>query len=148
MEVRRETPEENSAPQLSPAHSVDLPNTENVPGNNDEYARLEQLTQDFLRRLAPPVQPTEHLARTPKEIGAASDRAILNLEPPHNDPTRQTTPIPDEPRLVIGQLRVDILPTGPTETREVVRVAQSGTGARRAFPASPVSKLRFGLGQM
>jgi len=115
MEVRRETPEENSAPQLSPAHSVDLPNTEKGPSKNDEYARLEQLTQDFLRRLAPPIRQT---------------------------------PIPDEPRLVIGQLRVDILPTGPTETREVVRVAQSGTGARRPFPASPVSKLRFGLGQM
>ncbi|HMG73690.1 MAG TPA: hypothetical protein VK582_09325 [Pyrinomonadaceae bacterium] len=148
MEVRRETPEENSAPQLSPAHSVDLPNTEKGPSKNDEYARLEQLTQDFLRRLAPPIQAIEHLAPTPTEIGAAvSDRAIPNLEPPRTDPIRQT-PIPDEPRLVIGQLRVDILPTGPTETREVVRVAQSGTGARRPFPASPVSKLRFGLGQM
>ena len=149
MEVRRETPEENSAPQLSPARSVDLPDTEKGPSKNDEYARLEQLTQDFLRRLAPPIQPIEHLAPTPKEIGAAaSDRAIPNLEPPRKDPIRQATPTSDEPRLVIGQLRVDVLPTGPTETREVVRVAQGGTGASRAFSAGPVSKLRFGLGQM
>ena len=149
MEVRRETPAENSSPQLSPVPSVDQPGTEKWRSNKDEYARLEQLTQDVLRRLVPPVQPVEHLAPTPKEIGAAvSDRAIPNLEPPRADPIRQTTPIPDEPRLVIGQLRVDILPTGPTETREVVRVVQSRAGASRTLPASPVSKLRFGLGQM
>jgi hypothetical protein len=147
MEVHRETSAENSSAQLSPVRPVEKPVIEEWQSNRDEYARLEQLTQDVLRRLVPPIEPIEDLAPTPKEIGAPiSDRTVPNLEPPRAEQIRQTTPISDEPRLVIGQLRVDILPAGPTETREVVRVVQSG--ASRTLRPSPVSKLRFGLGQM
>ena len=149
VEVHRETSAENSSPQLSPVRSVEKPVREVWRTNKDEYARLEQLTQDLLRRLVPPIEPMEDLAPTPKEIGAPiDDRTVPNLEPPRAEQIRQTTPIADEPRLVIGQLRVDVLPAGPPETREVVRVVQSRAGASRTLRPGPVSKLRFGLGQM
>jgi hypothetical protein len=150
IEVQREMSEDKSSPPLSPVHDIDEPFTKGGRGNDDNIRRLDQLAHDVLQRLAPLSQPAEGPPPFGQHVGAAavSDKPIPNLEPRRTKPIRQITPIPDEPRLVIGQLRVDILPTGPTETREVVRVVQRRAGASRTSRTSPVSKLRFGLGQM
>jgi hypothetical protein len=149
IEVQQETSAGKNSPPLTLQRYVDEPFPKERRGNMDEGHRSDQLTQDVRQGLLSPSQPIERLAPTPKEIGAAvNDHAIPNLEPPRAEPIRQVTPISNEPRLVIGQLRVDILPAGPTETREVVRIVQRSAGASRTLRASPVSKLRFGLGQM
>lgn len=117
------------------------------PGLAEPEHRAEQTTRDARQELLSPVQPLDDPAPVPKETSAvANDRAVTTLEPPRAEATAQAKPMPDEPRLVIGQLRVDIVPTGPTATREVVRVVHAG--ANRTVRSGPVSKLRFGLGQM
>lgn len=56
-------------------------------------------------------------------------------------------PIPGEPRLVIGQLRVDVVSSA--QPREVVRAVTRTAGpGRSSNTGGSLSKLRFGLGQM
>jgi len=150
LEVERDSPVARTSPTLSPAQYVDEPFTKGRQSNTDQRRRSDQPNQDVQQGLLSPIQRIERLVPTAKEIGAAavSDRPVPNLEPSRAEPIRQTVPNSGEPRLVIGQLRVDILPAAPAETREVVRVAQRRASASRPVRANPVSNLRFGLRQM
>ena len=117
--------------------------------NTEEQQRSENLSGTVPQELLSPVHPTEHAGPAPNEKrGVAVDRDLPNLEPPPAEHSSPAVPFTDAPRLVIGQLRVDIVPTGPTATREVVRVVQRTAGAGWTLRPGPVSKLRFGLGQM
>jgi hypothetical protein len=71
------------------------------------------------------------------------------LEPPLADILRPE-PLPsDEPRVVIGQLKVDVIPSAPIQAREVVRTVTRTAGPNQSTKlSSPISRRRFGLGQM
>ena len=71
------------------------------------------------------------------------------LEPQRDDALRSEPLASGEPRLVIGQLRVDVVTTAPTQAREVVRTVIRSVGPSQGNKLSlPTSRLRFGLGQM
>lgn len=75
--------------------------------------------------------------------------APSTLEPRTPDIVRPEIPPPEEPRLVIGQLRVDVVPTPSGQKSEVVPTVTRMVGPSQTRTASrPLSKLRFGLGQM
>lgn len=75
--------------------------------------------------------------------------APSTLEPRTPDIVRPQIPPPEEPRLVIGQLRVDVVPTPSSQKSEVVRTITRMVGPNQTRTANhPISKLRFGLGQM
>lgn len=133
--------EEKGSPLLSPVKAGEQPFT------RKSEIGAEDVPQQLTRR----AEATERSA-------AASPDAILahvsfepapTLEPRRADAVPPAAPIPDEPRLVIGQLRVDVVAATPTETREVVRVVTRTVGpGRSSNTGGPLSKLRFGLGQM
>ncbi|MBA3357668.1 MAG: hypothetical protein H0U18_17355 [Pyrinomonadaceae bacterium] len=80
---------------------------------------------------------------------AANKEPVMPLEPRLMEAPPVPVPVPDEPRLVIGQMRVDVVTTATSKTREVVRVVTRAEGSNnRSRVAGPISKLRFGLGQM
>lgn len=57
--------------------------------------------------------------------------------------------VSDEPRLVIGQMRVEVVASAPPKTRDVVRIVSRTDGAsNRSRVTGPIAKLRFGLRQM
>ena len=71
------------------------------------------------------------------------------LEPRRADAVQAAAPIADEPRLVIGQLRVDVVAAPPAQAREVVHVVTRTVSANGGLgTGGSNSKLRFGLGQM
>jgi hypothetical protein len=75
--------------------------------------------------------------------------ATSKLEPPPADTFDHEPVPPDEPRLVIGQLRVDVIPSAPSKEREVVRTVTRTVSSNQSRRMSfPTSRLRFGLGQM
>lgn len=101
--------------------------------------------------MTPSLSPkaTEEPAASKNEspVVFASKESVAPLEPRLVETT--PVPVPDEPRLVIGQLRVDVIATAQTQAREVVRVVSRAEGSNnRSRAAGPGSKLRFGLGQM
>jgi hypothetical protein len=151
LEVPSPRPHEENSPHLSPVRSVDMPVSERATRIEGEGGRdRELLTADVLRRLlpTPPVERADHPVRETAR-DRVGDTSAQNLEPRLPEPVRPIATVADEPRLVIGQLRVDILPAVPTQTREAVSPRQRRTGASQTWRRSqPVSKLRFGLGQM
>ncbi len=79
------------------------------------------------------------------EQGIASSR----LEPQHVEVLDHESTAPSEPRLVIGQLKVEVISTPPTRPREIVRtVTRAADSSQSKMPDSSISRLRFGLGQM
>ena len=97
--------------------------------------------------LAPKATEQRAASENKTPVAFASNESAALLEPRRMQ--APPVPVPDEPRLVIGQLRVDVVATAPTQTREVVRVVSRADGSdNRSRAASPISKLRFGLGQM
>ena len=73
----------------------------------------------------------------------------MTLEPRRSDAVRAAASIPDEARLVIGQLRVDVVAAPPAQAREVVHVVTRTVSANGGLgTGGSNSKLRFGLGQM
>lgn len=100
--------------------------------------------------LAPTLMINEPFTTPRRNEGEARRPAVsTTLEPRHTETVRPQTPPPDEPRLVIGQLRVDVIPTAPSPAREVVRTVTRTSGSNQSRRVSgQISKLRFGLGQM
>lgn len=87
--------------------------------------------------------------RSAASVSGLSDEPAPNLKPRSADPVARAAPLPDEPRLVIGQLRVDVVTAAPAQTREVVRVVtRTVATGRSSNTGGSLSKLRFGLGQM
>jgi hypothetical protein len=99
---------------------------------------------------APTLEPRRaDAARIEDRVPGMSDEPAPILEPRRADVAAHATPIPDEPRLVIGQLRVDVVAAAASQAREVVRVVtRTVDSGRSSNTGGPLSKLRFGLGQM
>lgn len=92
--------------------------------------------------LEPANRPARHEA--PVDNPRASEPFVRALEPS----VRQVPPVAppaDEPRLIIGQLQVDIVPDRSNETPDITRAPRSAPRPSRAVASS---KLRFGLRQM
>ena len=99
--------------------------------------------------LLSPAQDTANPFATQPLDKATQVLAPSTLEPRTPDSFRPQIPTPDEPRLVIGQLRVDVVPTPSSQKSEVARTITRMVGPNQTRTASrPISKLRFGLGQM
>lgn len=117
----------------------------------DEARRPNSQAQDVSQQVTPRGDASERSApASPRAIRAdVTAESSPALEPRRADAVTPAAPIPDEPRLVIGQLRVDVVAAAPAETREVVRVVTRTVGSGRSSNSGgPLSKLRFGLGQM
>ena len=110
-------------------------------------ARNEEISRQILPT-AQPVERTDHSLKKVEAI-AAGETPAPSLEPRPAAPSRVSPSTSDEPRLVIGQLRVDVLPAVPVQARAAgeggQRRARVGATTHRSHT---VSKLRFGLGQM
>jgi hypothetical protein len=119
--------------------------------------------------LAPPPPPVvSHLTESPARVELPqAQHAVARVEPEpitplppvmvrdlqpmlaplRPEPVVIPPPAPEPPRLVIGRLRVDVMPIPAPATPQDVRVIESRQSAagRSMAPSSP---LRFGLGQM
>jgi hypothetical protein len=100
---------------------------------------------DAARKLIPPPDGTERAV-------SASGSRIVRTEPQRDRPLQPSPPPPDvarrdaaEPRLVIGNMRVEVVPPtqpAPARVQVIERPAADST------PRAPESNLRFGVGQM
>lgn len=80
---------------------------------------------------------------------AAQVTASSRLEPRHVEVPDHESPATAEPRLVIGQLKVEVVSTPPTRPREIVgTVTRAADSNQTRMPESSISRLRFGLGQI
>jgi hypothetical protein len=141
---------EKSLPQLSPP-LADKHMAENRPARKEGSPELERLMPELLRQLPPPTQAIQTADQPAKRsnLNEVRDKSASNLEPRIASPVHPIAPTSDGPRLVIGQLRVDILPAVQTQTRGAVQSGQRPAGVSQTTRrVQPVSKLRFGLGQM
>lgn len=68
------------------------------------------------------------------------------LAPPAQPEERAEAQAPEEPRLVIGRLQVDVVPA-PVPASATIQVIAQGTPARQRT-GGRTSNLRFGLGQI
>jgi hypothetical protein len=135
--IRMDPPSE-STPILEPRR-VDVARTAvKVPGSREESSATLEPRRADTRRIE---------SQSPGLTGLKEEPAAT-LEP-RAAAVPPAAPIPDEPRLVIGQLRVDVVAAAPAPPREVVRVVtRNGGPGRSSNTGSSLSKLRFGLGQM
>ena len=120
---------------ITPAPRVEVRRTEGLAPNVEKsLAKPERLTP------APPPNLNSPAPLTP--------RAPIRIEPVRKEPPAPPPPIvqpADEPRLVIGQMKVEIIPAAPTRpprasSRPRPRTQSAGSAA------APRSE--FGLGQM
>jgi hypothetical protein len=97
----------------------------------------------------PPALPTRMPAA---EKERAMERSIPTLRPPEPAPAPPMTKTPEQPRVVIGRLTVEVVPAPPATPRAAtVRRTQPQSPRTSSTPShsEPTrSKLRFGLGQM
>jgi hypothetical protein len=124
------------------AHADTLEKQPEAKAKSTQLSPVQEISAPFTtQRLQE--DKTLRLETQPKTVVAST------LEPRPTDTVRPQTPPPDEPRLVIGQLRVDVIPTAPSQTREVVRVVTRTVDPNQSRGVrGPISRLRFGLGQM
>jgi hypothetical protein len=145
--------DEKRAQMLRPLNETEpLPVRKMTNDAEDEIRRTNQLSQEMLERLDRLGEVIERSSQVSSSAAdtESRDASPFNLEPPraHEEEARPAPPT-DEPRLVIGQLRVDVIPSAPPAAREVVRVVTRNAGQNRSSSmGSQTSKLRFGLGQM
>jgi hypothetical protein len=87
----------------------------------------------------------ERMAPPPPVLGRETTQ---RLEPPQPEPGVAMAPTPESPRLVIGRLRVEVVPAPPAPAApRIVRVVEPRRSAT-SHTATPSTQLRFGLGQM
>ena len=125
------------------AHADTLEKQPEAKAKSTQLSPVQEISAPFTtQRLQE--DKTLRLETQPKTVVGST------LEPRRpTDTVRSQTPPPDEPRLVIGQLRVDVIPTAPSQTREVVRVVTRTVDPNQSRGVrGPISRLRFGLGQM
>jgi len=125
-----------------------------------ERRRADAVRSESRSPALPDVNDERAATLEPRRVEAVRSKARVSGLTGLNEETAQTlepraaavpsaAPIPDEPRLVIGQLRVDVVAAAPSPPREVVRVVtHNGGSGRSSNTGGSLSKLRFGLGQM
>lgn len=145
---------EREAQTLRPVDETEpLPLRKITSDAEDEIRRSNKLSQKMLERLDHLSEVVESSSQLSSEAARTETPGIapFNLEPPRPPvEEEQRVPMPaDEPRLVIGQLRVEVIPAAPSTKQEVVRVVTRDANQNRGSSVgSQTSKLRFGLGQM
>jgi hypothetical protein len=156
-ELKRQNSENNESESqtLRPLNEREpLPMRKTASDAEDEIRLSNKLSQETLERLDRLSEIIESSSRHSNDAANTETlgAAPFNLEPPRAEreqEARLAPPPTDEPRLVIGQLRVDVVPVAQGDNREVVRVVTRDSGqGRSSSVGSQTSKLRFGLGQM
>jgi hypothetical protein len=92
---------------------------------------------------AAPVEPRPPVSPPPATV-IREPEPLLPPPPPERHPA--VMPAPEQPRLVIGRMRVEVTPTPPAPVPQVVRVIEKRPSSGQAGRLT--SPLRFGLGQM
>jgi len=113
--------------------------------NND---RFDELARAVAQQLSTHLKAVETPAQTAK---TASDEKLIEARQPLMPPPVAISPdsTRDEPRLVIGRLRVEVLPAPLEAPRSDTRAArQVSAPSRKEGVETLSSNLRFGLGQM
>jgi len=141
-----------------PMEHLEPPPEQTPPLIADAMESMRLLPLGRVRRVddyePPEAEPAPARRREPaprefddSEMGPAAETPLrLEPRPPGEDKESAPQPAPDEPRLIIGHLQVDVRPSQPA-IRETVRVI-AAAGSRAAGSGGVTSKLRFGLGQM
>ena len=128
----------------------------------EEFKRFETPVETLQPGRVPPMTPSQGVAgpsleptRTPESTTQTQQQELTGnripaslLIPPSPElpPPR---PEPEQPRLVIGSLRVEVVPTPREAPRpQPVRKVRAVKIARQRGSTQSSSKLRFGLGQM
>jgi hypothetical protein len=92
---------------------------------------------------AAPIEPHPPVSLPPATVIREPEP---HLAPPPPEPHTAVTPAPEQPRLVIGRMRVEVIPTPPAPVLPMVRVIEKLPASDQAGRLT--SRLRFGLGQM
>jgi hypothetical protein len=151
--------------RLTPDERPTLPNQTPPPPLREQpeqaaphLPRLEALVQSGGRArktahpdAAPRSQPLDPppVANVPLEKEkAVEEQPVPDLHPLPPAPPPATKPVPQQPRVVIGHLSVEVVPAPSTISQPIpARPVQSTRVPERSEP-TPGSMLRFGLGQM
>ncbi len=147
-------PTPNAAPEVHHAIRVSAqPESKEAPAQNakpqpPKTTEKHSPERDVLSKLMPQLEAWfNQPSRAEKE--AESPVADARLNPPLREPEVAPSVRQEESRLVIGQIRVDVLPApppAPVPSPRVVRVPiRSG---QSSAVAETIGKLGFGLGQM
>jgi hypothetical protein len=127
--------------QAEPRETV----TQSANSSQSKRAEEHPVAGDVLSQLMPRLeawfnQPSAREAQT------EGDASQPRFGPPLREPETSPTSRPEEPRLVIGQIRVDVLPPpAPVPRLPVVRIP--ARSAHSPAAAGTIAKLGFGLGQ-
>ncbi len=93
-------------------------------------------------------EPVTSAERTTPSAVTTTVEVHRPLEPARGGPVAPAAPLnapPETPRLVIGRMQVDVVPTPPPT---LPRPRQNFRARRAAREASPTTRAHFGLGQM
>jgi hypothetical protein len=111
-----------------------------------QAAQERPAEQDLLSKLMPRLEAWFNHP-SPGEAQPESHGPEPRLGPPHREPEISPLLRQEEPRLVIGQIRVDVLPAPPPASPlQVVRI--QARSSLSPASAGTIAKLGFGLGQM
>lgn len=114
--------------------------------------RTSEGPQTAERQVLEPRAPAPRARMPDAGKGQTPDQPVLTLHPPEPMPTPPTARSPQQPRVVIGRLTVEVVPTPPAAPRPaLVRRTQPQPQRTSSTPSRSEpsrSKLRFGLGQM
>lgn len=132
----RETNTDESGPRQEP---------EGLQRIEESLSRLMALSDAQKQPEVPQVAPPQHFA--PVDVSAPVLNPVPLIAP------REGAKVPveesdDEPRLVIGRVRVDVAPPPRQIERETVRVEHRASPAQSRGATTSAPKLQFGLGQM
>jgi hypothetical protein len=137
----------SSPPRKQPDQTAsNLPRIETPVQSADQS--LKPTRPDDAPQHRSPEQPP--VARAPIEKEKPEKkRPVPDLRPPPPTPPQPVPkPVPEQPRVVIGRLSVEVVPEPPTIPQSIpAHPVQSTRAPERSEPTSG-SMLRFGLGQM
>jgi hypothetical protein len=97
------------------------------------------------RPLEPPAMAASFASAPPRRDAPRPSSPAAKLAPPAQPEERAEAQAPEEPRLVIGRLQVDVVPA-PVPAPATNQVIAQGMPAQRT--GGRASNLRFGLGQI
>ncbi|MGA9772078.1 MAG: hypothetical protein WBV94_23805 [Blastocatellia bacterium] len=135
----------DSLPVVAPDQLSRTGKEDETEDNND---RFTELARAVVEQLTPHLKAVEPSAQTAK---TASDERLIDARQQLMPPPVAISPdsTRDEPRLVIGRLRVEVLPAPPEAPRSDQRAARHVSAPSRKEGVETLSSnLRFGLGQM
>jgi hypothetical protein len=143
--VKVKPKEKESEPGVEPAKSLPSPHPHStaIVVERRLAAREHGPTA---RELRPKEKPREEAAQREILPAPVPRESTQVLAPTPVESSKPEPAEPAQPRLVIGRMRVDVMPAPAPAAPQVVQVVQQRPASGRAVSAS--APLRFGLGQM